>query len=209
MADGRREETRQRLVDAAFSLFEEHGFDNVTVDQIATAAGVSRRTFFRHFKSKEKVVFPHTESRLDLFRGVIRARTGGAPATFAVLRDVFEEVVQSWLDSEDHMMRSRRIVTGSSVLQSVDYDVNSKWEKAIGLEIDGVGLGGPQDEQLPTLRSRVIAGVLVGAMRPVFERWYECGGDFDIVGNGKRALQVAEFGLKTIDDHFEGRKPSN
>ena len=188
-------------------LFEQHGYDNVTVDQIATAAGVSRRTFFRHFKTKEKVVFPYTESRLDMFRETIRARTGGKPATFAVLRDIFEEVVQSWIDNEERMMRSRRIVTQSSALQTLDYETNSKWELAIALEVDGAAMGGPESSQVPTLRSRVIAGVLVGAMRPVFERWYECEGDFDLVGTGQRALKVAESGLKSIDQYFEGRDP--
>lgn len=207
MADGRREETRQRLVEAAFVLFEDRGFDNVTVDEIATAAGVSRRTYFRHFKTKEKVVFPYTDSRLDTFREVIRSRTGGKPATFAVLRDVFGDVVQGWIDSRDRMVRSRRIVTQSSALRSLDYEVNAKWERVIALEIDGVAMGRPESDAVPTLRSRVIAGILVGAMRPVFERWYELDGQFDLEGEGRRALKVAEFGLKSIDEYFEGRNP--
>lgn len=50
--------TRDRLAAAAFSLFAGQGFANTTVDQITETAGVARRTFFRHFPSKEDVIFP-------------------------------------------------------------------------------------------------------------------------------------------------------
>jgi AcrR family transcriptional regulator len=49
---------RERLASAAFAMFAEHGFDATTVEEIAEAAGVSRRTFFRHFPTKEDVIFP-------------------------------------------------------------------------------------------------------------------------------------------------------
>ena len=49
-------ETIQKLQDTALDLFEEHGYDNVTVDQIASAAGVSHMTFFRHFSSVSRGV---------------------------------------------------------------------------------------------------------------------------------------------------------
>ena len=57
-------EVRGRLADAAFQLFLEHGFESTTVDQIATAAGVSRSTFFRNFNSKEDVIFPDHDTTL-------------------------------------------------------------------------------------------------------------------------------------------------
>jgi AcrR family transcriptional regulator len=49
---------KERLIDAAFALFAEQGYEQTTVDQIAERAGVSRMTFFRAFPSKEDVIFP-------------------------------------------------------------------------------------------------------------------------------------------------------
>lgn len=48
--------TRQRMVEAARRLFDEHGYDGTTVEMIANAAGVSARTFHRYFDTKDAVV---------------------------------------------------------------------------------------------------------------------------------------------------------
>jgi AcrR family transcriptional regulator len=52
----KRRETRRRIADAALRLFLEHGYDATPVDAIAEAAGISRRTFFAYFTSKDEVV---------------------------------------------------------------------------------------------------------------------------------------------------------
>lgn len=50
--------TRERLIEAAFALFEERGYEATTVDDVAERAGVGRTTFFRAFRSKDDVIFP-------------------------------------------------------------------------------------------------------------------------------------------------------
>lgn len=57
LRDRKRRETRERIVDAAFALFADRGFDQVTVEDIAESAAVGRTTFFRYFGDKQEVVF--------------------------------------------------------------------------------------------------------------------------------------------------------
>ena len=63
--------TRRAIVDAARDLFEEHGYDGTTIDQIADRADIAPRTFFRYFPSKEALVFAEmSDLRTDLFAGL-------------------------------------------------------------------------------------------------------------------------------------------
>src|SRR5437870_1990272 len=59
--DRRTARTRQAILDAARDLIDEHGFAHTTIDQIAERADIAPRTFFRHFSSKEAVLFAHIE----------------------------------------------------------------------------------------------------------------------------------------------------
>ncbi|WP_229890037.1 TetR family transcriptional regulator, partial [Streptomyces griseomycini] len=57
-AAAQRLKMRRELAAAAMELFATKGYEATTVDEIAAAAGVARRTFFRHFRSKEEAIFP-------------------------------------------------------------------------------------------------------------------------------------------------------
>lgn len=70
----RKARTRQALVDAALNLVAAHGFDAITADEIAAAAGVSPRTFFRHFATKEQVLLFGEDDFVTSFTGVYLAQ---------------------------------------------------------------------------------------------------------------------------------------
>ncbi len=67
---------RLTVVDHALRLFAEKGYEATTVDEIAEAAGISRRTFFRQFRSKEDVVFADHESQLAQARAFLDGARG-------------------------------------------------------------------------------------------------------------------------------------
>jgi len=69
---------RSRLALAAIDLFARKGFEASTVDEIAAAVGVNRRTFFRYFPAKEDAVFFDLPELLDILKSNLEAGTGDA-----------------------------------------------------------------------------------------------------------------------------------
>ncbi|MEV0332856.1 TetR family transcriptional regulator [Nocardia sp. NPDC050717] len=89
---------RLTVVDQALRLFAERGYEATTVDEIAVAAGISRRTFFRQFRSKEDVIFADHEFQLALAAESLE-RSAGDPwdAVCEAVVGVFERFTQ-WRD---------------------------------------------------------------------------------------------------------------
>ncbi len=85
---GRRERKKQRtreaLIDAAFELFAEKGFEATTVEEIADAVDVSSRTFFRYFSSKEDVALTFQEEQFVAMREALAAQPPGDPVITAL-----------------------------------------------------------------------------------------------------------------------------
>ena len=79
-------DSRGRLEQAAFALYGEHGFDETTVAEIAERAGLTERTFFRHFADKRDVLFSGAGALQDLFVDTVRnAPTLASPIDAAML----------------------------------------------------------------------------------------------------------------------------
>lgn len=87
---GRRERKKQRtreaLVDAAFRLFQQKGFEATTVEEIADEVDVSSRTFFRYFASKEDVVLTFQEEQFTTMLEELAARPASEPVITALRR---------------------------------------------------------------------------------------------------------------------------
>jgi AcrR family transcriptional regulator len=81
-----RAELRRDLVAAAVELFHARGYDDTTIDDIAAAAGVGRRTFFRYFRSKEDAISPDHETALARIADVFEAAHPTEPVVVLVLR---------------------------------------------------------------------------------------------------------------------------
>jgi AcrR family transcriptional regulator len=81
----RRQATRDALRETALAKFANEGFDNVTVAAVAEAVGVTERTFYRHFPTKESILFQDYESRLDWLSTALAMRPADEPIFDSVL----------------------------------------------------------------------------------------------------------------------------
>src|ERR1700736_4872677 len=101
---------RDRLAQAAFDLFNERGYEQTTIDDIAPRAGLGRTTFFRHYRSKEDVIFPDHDRLLEQVRS--RLRAAGHGTARAAVGDAARLVLQGYLD-EGALARRRYALTST------------------------------------------------------------------------------------------------
>ncbi|MCB9646907.1 MAG: TetR family transcriptional regulator [Deltaproteobacteria bacterium] len=178
---------REALVEAAMALFEANGFEATTVDQIADAAEVSRRTFFRYFPCKEAVVFSDGEERLAAFRALL-AQPGPTPA--ARVRRACLAVAQAFAEDREVMLRRRKLMDASPALTAYDHEQDLGWEAAIA-DVLRDGARGEAGRR----RAEVWAGAIMGAVRATMRAWYAGGAKGDLVRIGAEALDHLEMGM--------------
>ncbi len=94
--DGLRERkkrrTRQQISDIATTLFVVRGFDHVTVSEIADIVGVSEKTVYNYFPTKESLVFDRTDETIERLSAALRDRSPGESPTQAVLRALVDDM---------------------------------------------------------------------------------------------------------------------
>ncbi len=86
LRERKRQQTRQALISAAMRLFDDQGYEETTVAEIAAAAGVSTKTFFNYFASKDEVLFPHLSARIDAAVTIIARRAPGEDVADVLIR---------------------------------------------------------------------------------------------------------------------------
>lgn len=118
---------RAQLILAGLDLFRRNGFDATTVSDIADAAGISRRTFFRYFESKDDLVFDWLDEQDDFIRPKLAARPAGEPPLVS-LRQALLQLAQ-YLDA-DHARAALlgRIIFDTPALSRRYHAETVRWE---------------------------------------------------------------------------------
>lgn len=153
----RKLETRDRLLAAARQQFEMDGYDNVTVAQIAAAAGVTAKTLFQHFPSKEDLLMAELGGVHDEMVRALRGRDRGVSPLQAVAAWLLEWEAQRPADGYDRFIRM--VGTGPGV-ESMRRRLYVEWESAV-VEV----LADEANEARPNPRTRLIAAELITLIR--------------------------------------------
>ena len=182
---------RDRLAGAAFDLFDERGYEQTTVDEIAERAGVGRTTFFRHYRSKEDVIFPDHDALI----AAIRARLAVSSADTALLAvsDAIRLVLLSYVGEGDHARRRYAITSRVAPLRDREIVTVARYQRLFREHIaasmePGAGAA---------LRAELMAAAVVATHNHVLRRWLR-GEVGDAVGELDAAM-LEVLGLFTRD----------
>ena len=160
--------TRLALTEAALELFATRGYEATSVTEIAAAAGVSRRTFFEYFTSKDDVLFGVDSEALNALAEIIIGLDPGLSDL-----EVLREAHLQWMMSEADLRRRRRrtlllrdAADSSPVLLGKEAQMHAAFRKAIS-----EALAARRGLARPDPRANTAARVIQGVMLLVAERW--------------------------------------
>jgi AcrR family transcriptional regulator len=160
----------RELEAVALRLFEQRGFRDVTVEEIASEARISARTFYRYFPTKEDVLQVQIDRRSKGLRAALSARPIDEPPLHSLRLALAEQ-----LAAEDVELQRRWIgvvAATPTVLRSVLGGIQMKSQRVIA-EFFGSRLGLPSDALVPTMLAAAAGGVI----QAVQIQWYFNGGD--------------------------------
>jgi len=156
---------RERLTAAALELFDERGYEQTTVDDIAARAGVGRTTFFRAFGSKDDVVFPHHEQVLVAVRDRLEAAT---PETASVaVAEAARLVLRHYLAEGDVARTRYRLTSSVPALRHREVASMQQYQRLFR----GYIAGWQGDRPDAGLRAELMANLVVTAHNHVLRRW--------------------------------------
>ncbi|KGE00700.1 TetR family transcriptional regulator [Rhizobium sp. YS-1r] len=165
--EGRRErkrrQTRERIEQAAISLFLERGFEVTTVEDITERADVSKRSFFDYFPSKEDVVFAWQDGFAEHLMRAIASRPVDEPVVKAVQYGLTSAIVSA---ADERALRLGELIRRTPVLNARDQFKYAKLEAKLTEALKARSRSEEESERL-----RLLAAVVIGALRVASERW--------------------------------------
>ncbi len=159
--DRKKSETRQALRDAAHRLFAEKGFSQTTIDDIAQAADVSRRTFFRYYDSKNDLLRSDVSDLLPVMVAGLRSRPADEPPLAAILAALRTLIGP---DGPPSVAQTLADPVGGFRARLSLFRVLAQWEQGIAdTLLVRAGIGAPTEED--RLRATVTACAATSALR--------------------------------------------
>jgi AcrR family transcriptional regulator len=188
----RRRSTHEALRLAALKRFAEKGFSNVTVTELAREAGVTERTFFRHFPTKEAVLFQDYETQLEWLADALAGRPASESLFDAVLASVATfphdlEVVRQAATARTELISAERIAGHLRVVQASFAAVLTDFVRARHPDLSDVDLVG-----------EVAGATLAAALVVAVENWGRNGCRDDLGALVAKSLDLVRSGLAPL-----------
>ena len=169
LRERKRQDTFERIAEASLRLFVAKGFEHTTLDEIAAAAGISRRTFFYYYKSKDDVL---VGLQCDGFTRVLETAFDGVTpdqSPFDAVTRVLPELVAAFETPETRLITD--IMRSTDALRVRKQAGYVEMEAALQAALERAW---PAREQRPLLS--LVATASISVLRLALDQWYEDGG---------------------------------
>ena len=168
LQERKQELVRGELASAAWDLFGKKGYESTTVAEIAAAAGVSRRTFFRYYASKEDVLTATSDDLAEAMLGAMAGRPRDEPPLVSIERALVP-VLEGQLKAADRSRTIIRLLRESRTLRRAMLERHALMEERLAtLLADRLGAD-PTKDSTPAL----LAFIARAMMDTAFNVWYD------------------------------------
>ena len=190
LREQRRERNAREIQQTAMSLFAERGYAAVTVEDIAGEAGISERTFFRYFTSKDHLLVAEASRRIEVIHESLTGQPDDLDAWTALRNAVLDQST-----SEEHIGRNAAIwahLTKEAPALLAKMIMHGALEGTHNIEVElARRLGVPDTDALPDVMMRVT----LAAVQSAYLRWLEDDGTASLVDLTAEALDLVGDGL--------------
>jgi mycofactocin system transcriptional regulator len=187
----RRSTTWDHISNVAIDLFSAHGFDEVSVDDVAQAAGIARRTLFRYYPSKNALPWGDFDAHLERMRDLLAGLDPDVPIGDALRTALL--AFNSFDENETARHRQRmRVILETAALQAYSMTMYAGWRAVVAAFV-ARRLGAKPEDLLP----QTVAWTMLGVALSAYEHWLAdesvslqqaLGDAFDTVSGGLRSL---------------------
>lgn len=193
----RKQQTRERLLDAGRTLFTKHGFDHTTIDDIAATALVSRGTFFNYFDSKDAVLAALHQTHMDKLPGIIDGLLASDLTTAERLRALFDNVVEAAVTLEPYFKATHRELDRDLATPALSAERNERFIVEFERVLEaGIPLGQVRRDYPLRFLSQMVTAVYLTTIR-----YWRQNTLFDMELEFRRA---AQFIAQAVAPHPDG-----
>lgn len=158
LRERKKQRTREAIVDAALRLFDERGFEQTTIADIAEAADIAPRTFFGYFPSKEDVVFADFPEQVEALSRRLRERDEDETAIDA-LRAVIRDALEHADLTDERELCRKRVVKQSETLDAHRRALMGRMEDILAEAVARDFGNQPGDLRPPMIASAAVAAL--------------------------------------------------
>ncbi|KQN49748.1 transcriptional regulator [Serratia sp. Leaf50] len=168
LRERKQRETFERLTQVGLELFIANGYEETTLDGIASAAGISRRTIFNYFSSKDQILLAWQAGLVDSIRAAVLAASTDQPPLDAICSALRALAVRTNVDA---MIDIAQVIRSSDQLRAANH---AKWLQMEQTAFQALCQLWPE----PSERSRlhIVAMASLGAFRIALDEWTDTGG---------------------------------
>jgi AcrR family transcriptional regulator len=169
-----RETVRAQIAETAWSVFAERGFEDVTVNEVAEATGISRASFFRYFSSKEEAVFVAQEAMGAEIATALEERPPQEDV-WEAMRRAFDAATPNYASNPARSLARLNLTRETPSLRAHQLERQAQWRSLIGPAL-AIRTGLDPDD----VRIDAIVGAAQAALDAAAERWALSGGELDL-----------------------------